>query len=68
MEPHDQHQPIHRVPVNGSSMILRFFLVKLEQIYAVECCLYELGPCPRFGHLIYLYLFCKLNSGSSKIW
>ena len=21
----DQHQPIHRVPVNGSNMILRFY-------------------------------------------
>ena len=25
IEPQDQHQPIHRVPVNGSSMIVKFF-------------------------------------------
>ena len=28
IEPQDQHQPIHRVPVNGSSMIVRFFFSK----------------------------------------
>ena len=25
IEPEDQHQLIHRVPVNGSSMVVRFF-------------------------------------------
>ena len=36
IEPQVQHQSIHRVPVNGSSMIVNFFFSKAGADIAVE--------------------------------
>ena len=43
INPQDQHQPIHRVLVNGSSMIVRFCEIKLGQILQLKV------GCPNFG-------------------
>ena len=50
MVPQEQHQPIHRVPVNGSSMTVAFF-VKLEQImqFKVGCSNFALSEIRPFN-------------------
>ena len=55
IEPQDQYQPIHRVPVYGSSTIVcKVLWVKLEQLLQVNVGVSEFWPYPRFGHLPYL--------------
>ena len=56
IEPQDQHQPIHRVPVNGSSMTVRFFEQSWSTILQLKV------GCPNFGHLPYK----ALDSGQRK--